>query len=150
MVQVLHTDHGKFETYSSCFDKVKVVCLTVIDGNGNRLLARVAAHLSDMAVHLQEGHILCLKMFNDLFMKPNKHSPPTAIIVIVQTDMLGSGPILMDEVNTQMLTINEMPVGTHGTTDTDTTDNVSEEFDPPPQPEQPCTYDHCLCLVYRL
>jgi hypothetical protein len=52
VVQVLYTDHGSFQTYSSCFDKAKIVCLTVVDGNGNRLLAHVAAHLSDTAVYL--------------------------------------------------------------------------------------------------
>jgi hypothetical protein len=52
VVQVLCTDHGSFQTYSSCFDKVKIVCLPVVDDDGNRLLACVVAHLSDMAVHL--------------------------------------------------------------------------------------------------
>jgi hypothetical protein len=99
VVQVLHTDQDAFQTYSTQFDKVKIVCLTVIDGSRNRLLARVAAHLTDTAVHLREGHVLCLNMFNDLIMKPNDQSPPTAVIVVVQMDIIGSGPILDDEVN---------------------------------------------------
>ena len=99
VVQVLHTDQGAFQTYSTQFDKVKIVCLTVIDGSRNRLLARVVAHLTDTAVYLREGNVLCLNMFNDLIMKPNDQSPPTAVIVVVQMDVIGSGPILDDKVN---------------------------------------------------
>jgi len=44
VVQVLHTDNIKFGTFSSHYDKVKIVCLTVVDRKGHRLLARAAAH----------------------------------------------------------------------------------------------------------
>jgi hypothetical protein len=83
IVQVLHTDNGRFQTFSSGFDSVKIVCLTVIDRDGNRLLARVAAHLTDTAVHLRPGHVLRLRVFNDMLMKPHANSPPTAVIVVV-------------------------------------------------------------------
>lgn len=97
IVQVLHTDNGRFQTFSSGFDSVKIVCLTVIDRDGNRLLARVAAHLTDTAVHLRPGHVLRLRVFNDMLMKPHANSPPTAVIVVVQMDVIGSGPFLMSE-----------------------------------------------------
>jgi hypothetical protein len=110
VVQVLCTDHGSFQTYSSCFDKVKIVCLPVVDDDGNRLLACVVAHLSDMAVHLWEGHALLLNTFNDYLMKPDEQSPPMAVIMIVQMDVIWSGPILIDETNMHTLMLGEMPV----------------------------------------
>jgi hypothetical protein len=39
ILQVLHTYNGQFQTFSSGFDSVKIVCLTVVDQEGNWLLA---------------------------------------------------------------------------------------------------------------
>lgn len=86
-------------------------------------------------------------MFNDLIMKPNDQSPPTAVIVVVQMDIIGSGPILDDEVN--MLTPVVEGVPKEGD-DLMEWDSVDEEYEPPPPPEHHCTYGNCLCSVYGL
>lgn len=123
------------------------MCLTVIDGSRNRLLARVAAHLTDTTVHFREGHVLRLNMFIDLIMKPHDQSPPTAVIVVVQMDIIGSGPILDDEANMLTPVIERLP---NEGDDSIEWDSVDEEYEPPPCPEHPCTYGNHLCSVYGL
>jgi len=151
VLQILHTDHGEFQTFASRFDKVKIVCLTVVDRDGNRLLARVAAHLTDTAVHLREGHVLRLRMFNDLLMSPHKHSPPTAVIVIVQMDVMGSGPFITAEENMRTPTLDSMPTESKGIAGGATNiADIGEEFEPPPVLEHPCTYSNRRCSVYGL
>lgn len=151
IVQILHSDYGRFQTFSSRFDKVKIVCLAVVDGDGHKLTARVTAHLPDTAVHLKPGHILRLKLFNDLLMKPHPNSPPTAVIVIVQMDILGSGPFIADESEMTTLTIREMPVECPQTgIDEQHAEFNDEDFEPPPVPERCCTYDCHTCSMYGL
>jgi hypothetical protein len=83
VVQILHTDKGEYQTYSRRFDSVKIFCLTVLDGDGNRLLARVGPNLTETAMHLLPGHLVRLRIFNDMLMKSHPSSPPTSVIVIV-------------------------------------------------------------------
>ena len=47
VVQVLYTHRGRFHSYNTGHDKVKIVSLTVVDQDGHRLLARVATHTSN-------------------------------------------------------------------------------------------------------
>jgi hypothetical protein len=149
IVQVLHTDNGRFQTFSSGFDSVKIVCLTVIDRDGNRLLARVAAHLTDTAVHLRPGNVLRLRVFKDMLMKPHANSPPTAVIVVVQMDVIGSGPFLMSEEDMITPTLDAMPAEPAAMT-TEPRPFQDEQHEPPPIPEQWCTYHNSQCSMYGL
>lgn len=150
VVQVLYTDRGRFNSYNTGYDKVKIVSLTVVDQDGHGLLARVATHLTKTAVHLLEGHVLRLRIFNDLLMSPNKNSPPTAVIVIVQMDIIGSGPLIMQQAETHTPTLDDVTP----TMDCDAGDepaaNVQDEFEPPPVPTSPCASGSRLCSVYGL
>jgi hypothetical protein len=132
------------------FDKVKIVCLTVVDRDGNRLLARVAPHLTDTAVHLRKGHLLRLRLFNDLLMDYNGKSPPTAVIVIVQMDVIGSGPLVTDESNMQTPMLDSMPAESGVATTAAPPSHLDDQFEPPPIPERPCTYNDRLCSMYGL
>jgi len=149
IVQVLHTDKGEFQSFSRKYDKVKIVCLTVVDGDNNRLLARCAVHLTETAVHLHEGHVLRLRMFNDLVMKPNSGSPPTAVIVIVQMDVMGSGPFLTDVTNMQTPTLSALPTETEEFKDASPSPTLGKEFEQPPIPD-PCTRSDRHCSMYGL
>jgi hypothetical protein len=60
-----------------------------------------------MVVHLLEGHLLQLCIFNDLLMSPNKNSPLTAVIAIMQMGIIGSGPLIMQQAETHTPTLDD-------------------------------------------
>jgi len=99
---------------------------------------------------LVEEHLLRLRIFNDLLMSPNKNSPPTAVIVIVQMDIIGSGPLIMQQVETHNPTLDDVtPVMEYDAGDKRTA-KVREEFEPPPVPTSPCVYGSRRCFMYGL
>jgi hypothetical protein len=122
-----------------------------VDRDGHRLLARVAAHLTDTAVHLKPGHVLRLKLFNDMLMKPHERTAPMAVIVIVQMDVIGSGPFLVDETDMTTPTLDVVsPTDPMETPVHDPQAFDDKDFEPPPAPDKPCSYGSRRCSVYGL
>jgi hypothetical protein len=80
-------------------------------------------------------------------MKPNEQSPPTAVVVIVQMNVIGSGPILTDKANMHTPMLDEMPIEVSSVTDVGSNGEVNEEFEPPPHPKRHCTCDNRLLPV---
>jgi len=110
VIQVHTTDHGQFQTFSSCFDNVKIVTLGVVNQNGHQLTACIMLHLSDMAIHLHKGHLLRLPHFNDVMMKITLDSPyQAAAIVVAKMTIIGSGSLIQASMDTPTSTMDSLP-----------------------------------------
>jgi hypothetical protein len=150
IVQVLATDHGKFQAFSSRFQNVKIVTLSVVDQDGDVMTARIAPHLTEIAVHLTKGTIVRLNMFNDVLVQVKEGTPFMPAIAVTQMDVLGSGPLVKEATE-----FKSSHTDTVISSDSDEKVDVSEstlfhdsnEYEPPPKPPA-CSYGNRLCSMH--
>jgi hypothetical protein len=97
-----------------------------------------------------EGHVLWLHIFHELLVSPNKKSPLTAVVFIVQMDIIRSGPLIKQQAETHTPTLDDVTQIMDCDAGDEPSAFVGDEFEPPPVQMSPCEYGSRLCSVYGL
>ena len=131
-------DHVSHREYQK--QKVKLTHLTLVDGDNNRIHARLATHLADVGRQLIEGDIIKLGLFTPLTYHVNEGSPLMPALFILQYTQVGHAPVPLD--TRPMLCCS---VGNQPTEEVEPMYNIP---DPLTQDPPECTFEKRLCRKF--
>lgn len=128
--------------------KVKLTHLTLVDGDGHQIHARMATHIADRGRSLGEGDIIRLDLFTELTYHVNETSKPMPAILIINYTRVGHKPLPIlskEEKKTKMIEYKgALPIQSTEESEVQRADVPDPLKDPPPE----CTYDNRLCRKF--
>ena len=76
-------------------ERVKKTSLSMIDGDGNRICARLATHLTEAGRSLEQGSLLRLDLFNEVYYRVNSNTALMPAILILRYTLLGCSELIV-------------------------------------------------------
>lgn len=131
----------------------KIASLTLADGDGNGLLAKISTHLTDYVCQLKAGMVVNIDLYTPITFRCGESSngPIHPAVLLLRFDILGIMDMSVQKETVSMIT-RDAPVSRplldneRKSVGNDTQHSDSNE--PVPHPEELCTEQKRLCSVY--